>query len=183
MSANIVTSLRILLLIPLGLLLAGGGLEQRWWALGLFLAAGLTDIVDGWLARRLNQASAFGAMLDLVADRLLTLSVVAGLIVGGGAGPWAAAAGIVLIARDIIVSALTETFPGRLAINVTPIERIKITLQTLGFALLIAPPVWRLGGLASQYQAGELCLVAGAILAGVTLVDYVGRAIRAFRAR
>jgi CDP-diacylglycerol--glycerol-3-phosphate 3-phosphatidyltransferase len=182
MTANIVTGLRILLLIPLYLLLAGGAPELRWWALGLFLAAGLTDVLDGWLARRLNQASAFGALLDLVADRLLTLSVVAGLIAGGGLGPWAAGAGIMLIARDIVVSALTEALPGKLVIRVSPIERIKITLQIVGFALLIAPPVWRIGGLLGQHQAGGLCLVAGAVLAGVTLVDYVGRAVRAMRA-
>lgn len=181
MTANLVTSLRLLLLIPLYLLLAGGGLEHRWPALGIFLAAGLTDVLDGWLARRLNQASALGAMLDLVADRLLTLVVVAGLIVGGSAGPLAAAAGVVLIARDLIVSALNELLPGRLNIKVTLLERQKIVLQILGFAMLIAPPVINLAGLVGQYQLGELCLIVSAVLALATLVDYVGRAMRALR--
>jgi phosphatidylglycerophosphate synthase len=181
MIANAVTALRILMVLPLGWLLADGGLEHRWMAAALFLAAGLTDILDGWLARTLNQTSPFGAMLDLVADRLLTLSVVAGLIIGGGVGPWAAGAGVVLLARDLIVSALNEALPGKLAIRVTPTERFKIALQFLGFGLLIAPPVLRLDGLAGQYQLGELCLVTSALFAGVTLVDYLGRALKAFR--
>lgn len=181
MTANIITTLRILLLIPLYWLLASGKIELRWWAVGVFLAAGLTDIVDGWLARRLNQTSAFGAMLDLIADRLLTLTAVAGLLVGGGLGPLAALAGVILIARDAIVSALNEALPGKLAIRVTTLERVKVAFQIVGLAVLMAPPGWSLGGLIGPYEFGQLCLVLAAGAALVTLVDYVGRALKAFR--
>jgi phosphatidylglycerophosphate synthase len=122
MISNSVTSLRILLLAPLYVLLVNaGGQPIGWWALVVFLLAGLTDIADGFLARRLNEVSAAGAMLDLTADRLLTLTVVAGLVVGGALGGWSALAGVILIARDVIVSSLNEAQPGKLAIPVSPI--------------------------------------------------------------
>jgi CDP-diacylglycerol--glycerol-3-phosphate 3-phosphatidyltransferase len=181
MIPNIITSLRILLLFPLFGLLATGALEWRWAALACFLLAGLTDVLDGWLARKLNQTSALGAILDLIADRLLTLAAVAGLMLAGGLGPLAAVAGVVLLVRDIVVSALNEALPGKLAIRVSMLERFKIALQIVGLALLIAPPVFTLGGIVGQYELGELCLLVSAAMALATLADYAGRARRAFR--
>jgi cardiolipin synthase len=182
MISNSVTSLRILLAAPLYLLLGGCGGPAGWWPLVVFLLAGFTDITDGFLARRLNEVSAAGAMLDLIADRLLTLTVVAGLVVGGALSGWGALAGVVLIARDVIVSSLNEALPGKLAIRVSPIERVKITLQFLGFGLLMAPPFWSPGPDISLRQLGAWALMLSAALALVTLADYARRAARAFRA-
>jgi cardiolipin synthase (CMP-forming) len=182
MISNSVTALRILLLAPLYLLLVGCFSPAGWWPLVVFLLAGFTDITDGFLARRLNEVSAAGAMLDLVADRLLTLTVVTGLVVGGALSGWGALAGVVLIARDVIVSSLNEALPGKLAIRVSPLERVKITLQFLGFGLLMAPPFWSPTPDLSLRQLGVWALLASALLALVTLADYAGRAARAFRA-
>lgn len=55
------------------------GPQADGWALGLLVVAGITDFLDGWLARRLNQASLLGQILDPVADRLYILAVVVGL--------------------------------------------------------------------------------------------------------
>ena len=55
------------------------GLHADWWALGLLMASGITDWADGFLARRLNQISTLGSVLDPVADRLYILAVVVGL--------------------------------------------------------------------------------------------------------
>jgi CDP-diacylglycerol--glycerol-3-phosphate 3-phosphatidyltransferase len=182
MISNSVTSLRILLLAPLYLLLvAPGGHAFGWWPLAVFLLAGLTDIADGFLARRLNEVSAAGAMLDLIADRLLTLTVVSGLVAGGVLDGWGALAGVVLIARDVIVSSLNEAQPGKLAIRVSPIERVKITLQFLGFGLLMAPPFWSPGPELSLHRLGVWALMLSAALALVTLGDYAVRAARSFR--
>jgi len=75
--ANLVTLSRALLIAPiLGLLIAGHGPA----ALGLYLVAAATDLVDGWLARRSGQASAFGAQLDAVVDNLFSLAILAFLL-------------------------------------------------------------------------------------------------------
>lgn len=183
MISNTVTSLRIVLLIPLYLLLTTGqGEAARWEALAVFLAAGFTDVVDGFLARRLNEVSAFGAMLDLIADRLLTVITLLALIVGGTLSGWGALAGVVLVARDLIVASFNEACTGRLAIRVTPLERVKITFQIVGFAVLIAPEFWRPSPALSLHDLGALLLAISAALALVTLVDYAGRAVKALRA-
>jgi phosphatidylglycerophosphate synthase len=70
--ANAVTLARGLLIAPIfGLLWAGRPKA----ALGLYVVAAATDLVDGWLARRLHQSSAFGAQLDAVVDNLFSLAI------------------------------------------------------------------------------------------------------------
>ena len=70
--ANAVTLSRGLLIVPIfGLLWAGRPKA----ALGLYVVAALTDLVDGWLARRLRQSSEFGAQLDAVIDNLFSVAI------------------------------------------------------------------------------------------------------------
>jgi cardiolipin synthase len=66
--ANQLTMLRMAL-VPLFVLLALG--RELWWALVVFVVAGVTDALDGWVARHANQSTKLGAMLDPVADKLL----------------------------------------------------------------------------------------------------------------
>ncbi|WP_309092427.1 CDP-alcohol phosphatidyltransferase family protein [Phenylobacterium sp.] len=181
MIANVVTSLRIVLLAPLYVLLTGGeGDASRWWALAVFLAAGFTDVVDGFLARRFNQVSVFGAMLDLIADRLLTAVTLVALMAGGVLADWTVLPALVLIVRDLVVASLNEALPGRLSIRVSMLERVKIACHFLAIGLLLAPAFFSLRGL-GQHDLGRLLLALAATLAVVTLADYVGRAILAFR--
>lgn len=70
--ANLVTLSRGALIVPILGLLAAGWFDT---ALALYLLAALTDLVDGWLARRMGQASAFGAQLDAVVDNLFSLAI------------------------------------------------------------------------------------------------------------
>jgi CDP-diacylglycerol--glycerol-3-phosphate 3-phosphatidyltransferase len=170
MISNLVTSSRILLLAPLFWFLTRTGDTDRWIALGLFLLAGFTDIIDGRLARALDEVSRLGAMLDLVADRLLTLAVLTGLIASGElSGPYLAA-GVILVARDLVVASFGEAVPG-LGLKVSVIEKIKITLQFLAFGLLIAPPFAQIGGV-GVHTMGCAALAASALIACVTIVAY-----------
>jgi CDP-diacylglycerol--glycerol-3-phosphate 3-phosphatidyltransferase/cardiolipin synthase len=180
MISNSLTSLRIVLLIPFCALLLRGGSEARWWALGLFLAAGFTDVLDGFLARRLGEVSAFGAMLDLVADRLLTTVTLVTLVAVGALPGWGVAAAMTLIARDLIVASLNEALPGRLSIRTSVVERIKIAAYFLAAALLIAPEVWRPLTNVDQHELGVTILLLAALLSLGTLADYGRRALRAF---
>jgi CDP-diacylglycerol--glycerol-3-phosphate 3-phosphatidyltransferase len=181
--SNSVTSLRILLLVPLYALIVLWPTDdaRRWAALAVFLRAGLTVVLDGFLARRLNEVSVFGAMLDLFADRLLTTVALLALMASGVLQGWPLLAGGVLIARDLIVASLNEALPGRLAIRVTPLERVKITFQFLGLGLLIAPEIAGAGWPAMSHTLGRWALGLGALLALMTLADYLARAVRAVR--
>ena len=72
--ANLVTLSRAALILPILGLLAAGRFDT---ALALYLLAAITDLADGWLARRTGQASAFGAQLDAMVDNLFSLAILA----------------------------------------------------------------------------------------------------------
>jgi len=174
MISNTLTVARLILLAPLVVLLARGGVTNQWAALGVFLLAGLTDILDGRVARALGEVSRLGAMLDLIADRMLTLAVVGGLVAGEElSGAWLLA-GAVLVARDLVVASFGETLPD-FGAKVSPLERVKIALQFTGFGLLIMPPFLAAVPLD---RIGRWALAASAALALVTLALYARRAGR-----
>lgn len=176
MYSNAITITRTLFTAPLFAILAFGGGEYRWIALALFLGAGALDMIDGIVARRLNETSRFGAMIDLVGDRLLTLAALLGLIAGGDVTGIAAAAAALLIARDVVVASLNEALPGRLEIRVSVLEKVKIAAAFAGIVMLMAPELT-----AGQNALGGIVLCAAAVLSLVTIVDYWMRALRAFR--
>ncbi|MBA4602983.1 CDP-alcohol phosphatidyltransferase family protein [Thermoactinomyces mirandus] len=68
------------------------------WAFGIILLAGLTDVIDGYLARRMRQITQLGIMLDPLADKLMMLSVFLSLLISGKIGIWAA---FVIFFRDV----------------------------------------------------------------------------------
>ena len=76
------------------------GPEADGWALGLLMVSGITDFLDGYLARKLNQRSALGEILDPVADRLYILAVVVGLALREVIPWWFA---VVLPLRDLLL--------------------------------------------------------------------------------
>jgi CDP-diacylglycerol--glycerol-3-phosphate 3-phosphatidyltransferase len=172
MIANAVTSLRIVLAAPLLWLLCQTDAQARWAALAVLALAGFTDVIDGRIARALGQVSKLGATLDLIADRVLTLTLACGLIASGELRGAALAAAVILVARDLVVASLKEAAPS-LATPVTSLEKLKIALQFAGFGLLTAPPSFPSF---PQYGAGQLTLAASAMLALVTVVVYARRA-------
>ncbi|MFT4253804.1 MAG: CDP-alcohol phosphatidyltransferase family protein [Caulobacter sp.] len=168
MLPNLLTALRILALPFLAwAVLADAG----WTALALFLAAGLTDVLDGWIARRFGLTSAFGAMFDLLADRLLTLVSLGALMAAGAFPGFWIAAPLLLIARNFAVAGLQQAQPGR-DFNHPPLEHPKIALNFLGVGLLLAP----LG----LQTAGLWMLSASAALSVVTTAIYARRAASSF---
>lgn len=83
-------------------------IAERWRnviSMGIFIAAAVTDWLDGWLARRWNQTTSFGAFLDPVADKLM---VAAALIVLTEFGRIYALVALIIIGREITISALRE---------------------------------------------------------------------------
>lgn len=107
-------------------------------AVGIFVLASVTDWLDGYLARRLNQLTRFGAMLDPIADKamiIISISLVLGL---SGLNPWLVVPGVVILFREVFVSGLREFLgadAGRL--KVTRMAKWKTTVQMAAIPLLM----------------------------------------------
>lgn len=105
----------------------------------IFTLAAITDWLDGYLARRLNQTSAFGAFLDPVADKLM-VAVALVLLVQADPTPWLAIPAAIIIGREIAVSALRERMAelGKgSAVAVSMVGKIKTTSQMVAIILLL----------------------------------------------
>ena len=115
----------------------------RWTALGLFIAASITDYLDGYLARTWQQTSNIGRMLDPIADKLLVATCLMLL----AADPvetihgWSLWAAIVILCREILVSGLREYLAElKVSVPVTQLAKWKTTIQMFAIAFLLAGP-------------------------------------------
>jgi cardiolipin synthase (CMP-forming) len=116
-----------------------GGEWLRWLALTIFIAAGVTDILDGYLARKWGELSSFGRMLDPIADKLLVASCLLMLAADGTIRGWSLWAAIVILCREILVSGLREYLAElRVSVPVTRLAKWKTTLQLVAVGFLLA---------------------------------------------
>ena len=105
----------------------------------LFTIAALTDLLDGYLARRLGQTSAFGAFLDPVADKLMVAAALV-LLVQAIPTPWVAIAAVIIIGREITISALREWMAqlgSQRTVAVSMVGKVKTTAQMVALVLLL----------------------------------------------
>lgn len=160
---NILTLLRILL-IPVLVVVYYLPFSWSAWAAGaIFWLAAVTDWFDGYLARKLDQMSPFGAFLDPVADKLIVGASLV-LLVESYATPWLTLPAVIIIGREIVISALREWMAElgkRASVAVSYIGKVKTLLQMLAiFLLIIAEPYGWLGwaGIVSLYSAAALTL-------------------------
>lgn len=136
---NIVTGARIAL-IPIFAVIYVLADAGHWLAAMLFAAAAATDWLDGYLARRLNQSTAFGAFLDPVADKLIVVTALV-LLIGSHSNLWLTIPGVVIIGREIVISALREWMSEvnrRGLVAATWIGKLKTALQMLSIIILLA---------------------------------------------
>jgi len=111
--------------------------EQNLIATVIFTAAALTDLLDGYLARKLNQVSAFGAFLDPVADKLM---VAAALIVLVDLNRLNAVIAVIIIGREITISALREWMAhlgAAKSVAVSMVGKIKTVAQMIAIPMLL----------------------------------------------
>ncbi|MDX1549830.1 MAG: CDP-diacylglycerol--glycerol-3-phosphate 3-phosphatidyltransferase, partial [Lysobacter spongiicola] len=142
---TLLTLLRILLIPVLVLVYY---LDYRWTnfaAAMIFAFASLTDWLDGWIARRYNQFSAFGAFLDPVADKLM-VAVALVITVQQHHTVWMALWAAVIIGREIAVSALREWMAEvgqRAKVKVATLGKVKTVVQMVALVfLLYRDPLW-----------------------------------------
>ena len=117
----------------------GYGLWLRWVAFAVFVVAGITDVLDGYVARMWAQQSTFGRMLDPIADKLLVSSCLLMLAADDTIRGWALWAAIVILCREILVSGLREYLAElRVSVPVTALAKWKTFLQLVAVGFLIA---------------------------------------------
>ena len=138
---NLLTYARIAAVPLVVACLLAGSDAWRWAAVGLFVAAALTDFLDGYLARLWSQQSSLGRMLDPIADKLLVAAVLLMLAADGtiaGVHIWAA---IIILSREVLVSGLRE-FLGQVqaSVPVTQLAKYKTAVQLVAIGFLIAGP-------------------------------------------
>src|SRR5262252_6564376 len=116
-----------------------GGMWLRWVALVIFIAAGITDFLDGYFARSMGQQSSFGRMLDPIADKLLVASCLLMLAADETIKGWSLWAAIVILCREILVSGLREYLAElRVSVPVTRLAKWKTTVQLVAIGFLLA---------------------------------------------
>lgn len=107
----------------------------------IFIVAASTDWVDGFLARRWNAVSRWGAILDPIADKILVTGAILGVLAWGSVPQIAIPCGLILF-REFAVSALRETMAGTVKLPVTQLAKWKTTLQMVALAALQLVLLW-----------------------------------------
>jgi CDP-diacylglycerol---glycerol-3-phosphate 3-phosphatidyltransferase len=114
-----------------------------WFAMLLFIGAAITDYIDGYLARAWKQETAFGAMMDPIADKAMV--VIALLVITGfsGMNPWILLPATVILFREIFVSGLREFLGAKAAdLKVTRLAKYKTFTQMIALTVLFAQGVF-----------------------------------------
>ncbi len=170
---NILTLLRVACIPLLVLLFYLPPPMATWGAAAVFLVAAVTDWLDGWLARRSNQMTAFGAFLDPVADKLIVATALVLLAERFDSG-FITVSACVVIGREIVVSALREWMAQlgrRASVAVTNVAKFKTALQMTAIIVLLTsmPGV----GYLPWYWLGQALLAIAVVLTLWSMVIYL----------
>lgn len=168
---NLLTVLRVAL-IPVFILLFYLPFSWSYWAAsGVFAIAAATDWLDGYLARRWEQGTPFGAFLDPVADKLM-VAVALVLLAAEHSNLWLTLAAAIIIGREIVVSALREWMAelgARAQVAVTSLAKWKTAAQMVALIMLLAnPPLFTFWVL-----LGYALLIVAAILTLWSMLQYL----------
>jgi cardiolipin synthase (CMP-forming) len=151
------------------------GDNARWIAFALFCAAGITDWLDGYLARVWEQQSTLGRMLDPIADKLLVGAVLLMLVYDRTIDGLAIFAAVIILSREILVSGLREFLAElNVKILVSRLAKWKTALQMIALgALLAGPAAERALKMPGIVSIGIALLWIAAILTIWTGYDYI----------
>ncbi|MYM62691.1 CDP-diacylglycerol--glycerol-3-phosphate 3-phosphatidyltransferase [Pseudomaricurvus sp. HS19] len=163
--ANQLTLFRIILIPLLVVVFYLPVSFNHWLAATLFTIAAITDWADGYVARRYDQSTPFGAFLDPVADKLM-VAVALVILVAEHAHFWFVLPAVVIVGREIVISALREWMAElgkRASVAVSYIGKVKTTVQMIAIIVLLAfdpvnYPVLNLLGIVTLYGAAALTL-------------------------
>ncbi len=132
---NLLTFLRILMIPAVLVFLDRGSPKDCFWAAVVYSLAAITDMLDGWLARRQGLVSVLGKFLDPLADKLIVAAVLVWLVSMGRIPAWTV---VVLLSREITITALRGVASSEgLIISAGPGGKLKTALQMVGLICLI----------------------------------------------
>jgi cardiolipin synthase (CMP-forming) len=154
---------------------------QNWIATVLFIIVALTDWADGYLARRLNMTSSFGAFLDPVADKFLVCAALLILVFLHRASPFVA---LVIVGREIAISALREWMAqigASRSVAVHMLGKIKTTVQMIAIPFLLFHG--SLFGVIDTHLWGTVLIWAAAVLTIWSMIYYLQKALPEIRAK
>jgi len=161
--ANRLTLIRLALLPFIILLFFIPTGWAAWTCLVLYVLGALTDLLDGWVARKYAQTSAFGAAMDPIADKIFVVTVLLMLVATQRMADVLTLAVIIILMREFLVAGLREFLgPKGISLPVTKLAKWKTATQMVATGILIVGP-WVSGGT----LLGEALL---AISAGLTVV-------------
>jgi cardiolipin synthase len=162
---NILTVLRLILLVPMIGLFYSAAPWAVWTCFALYVIGAATDWFDGWIARKFNQISEFGIFLDPLSDKIYVVTVMLMLVATDRiAQGWAVCMVIILI-REFTVAGVREYLgPKGIKVPVTKLAKWKTATQMVAIAVLILSPLttwvaWL--GLALLIAATILTVVTG----------------------
>lgn len=180
---NAVTGLRIVMVPVLVGAFFIEGASGIWLGFAVFATAALSDFFDGWLARRLDQHSLLGRILDPIADKLLVAAALVMLATDGRAPVIAVVA---ILARELLISGLREALAGKVALSVQPLAKWKTAAQMSAIGLLLLNPAiapWLTEAAGSGLAtAGEGLLWLAVVLTWASAIGYVRASVRGLRA-
>lgn len=131
---NMITLSRLVLTIPFLLFLEWRGWE--WVALGIFVFAAATDWVDGYLARKLNQVTALGKLLDPLVDKVLVTGALVALVAHAMVPAWSVT---LILFREFLVTGMRALEASRgVIVPAGWLGKIKTVLQMVAIGLLLA---------------------------------------------
>ena len=165
---NKLTIFRVILIIPFVafLLTNVGGEAGKWIALGLFIVASLTDMLDGKIARKYNLVTNFGKFMDPLADKLLVCSAMICLVAMGKIPAWIV---IIIIAREFIISGFRMVASDNgVVIAASYWGKFKTTFQMIMVCLMIAD-------LAVLNILTQIIMWVALVLTIVSLIDYLAK--------
>ncbi|MCD7945858.1 MAG: CDP-diacylglycerol--glycerol-3-phosphate 3-phosphatidyltransferase [Clostridiales bacterium] len=139
-TANKITLFRVVLIPVFVIVCYWEAPAAQWVALGLFIAASLSDFVDGYIARNFNQVTDFGKFLDPIADKLLVTAAMLVFVEQGRMPAWVL---LCVIAREFAVSALrlVAVDNGRVIAAAWP-GKVKTACTMVGICLMLAFRQW-----------------------------------------
>ena len=163
---NKLTILRMIMIVPFVVFMLApiGGAAGKWIALALFVAASLTDLLDGKIARKYNLVTTFGKFMNPLADKLLVCSALICLVELGRIPSWIV---IIIISREFIISGFRLVASDKgVVIAASWWGKFKTTFQMVMIVLMIAD-------IAALSIVTQIVMWIALILTVVSLLDYL----------
>ncbi len=184
---NLLTFARILM-IPLCLwFLDQGTPRSGFWAAIVFTLAALTDLLDGYLARKLGVVSVLGKLIDPLADKLIVMATLVWMVTMDRMPAWAV---IVLLAREFSITALRSVAASEgVIISAGQEGKTKTALQMIGIIALLAGYPYHLSyagidlGIVDLIRVGRMLVYLSLVFSLASAAQYVGLFAQAVEAK